>query len=228
MAGAGVIDIDEYVTALDRRLRGPGHLKRDLLAEARDSLEDAAAAYEAGGVDPAEARRRAVADFGPAEQIARDYQSLLALAHGARTLRTVLVVVPLVHVLWELNRQFWMGAWPDGETPLPGWYLLVARANDWVVWVVAGAVLTALVAGRVLARRGMGTGRLARLAGGVAVAAVAAPLLGSLSIIVATASVDVSRLLQLSPPVSLATVAMYAVMARLGVLARRCLVFSAA
>ncbi|NUT93908.1 MAG: hypothetical protein HOY78_18000 [Saccharothrix sp.] len=226
MAGAGVID--DYMTALDRRLRGPGHLKRDLLDEARDSLEDAAAAYSSSGLDPVEARRRAVADFGPVPEIARDYQSLLALAHGARTLRTVLVVVPLVHVLWELNRRFWMGAWPDGEYPLPGWYLLVARFNDWVAWGVAGVVLAALVTGRVLARRGMGTPRLARLAGGVAVAAVAAPLVGSMSVIVATASVDVSRLLQLSPPVSLATVAMYAVMARLVVLARRCLVFSAA
>ncbi|CAL9632816.1 hypothetical protein SUDANB95_06101 [Actinosynnema sp. ALI-1.44] len=220
--------IDEYVTALDRRLRGPGPLKRDLLAEARDSLDDAAAALADGGLDPAAAQRRAVADFGPLPVIARDYQSLLALAHSARTLRTVLVVVPLVHVLWELNRRFWMGGWPDGDVPLPGWYLVVARVNDAVAWVVAGAVLLALVAGRVLARRGVGTTRLARLAGGVAVAAVAAPLLGSLTIIAATASVDVSRLLGLSPPVALATVAMYAVMARLAVLARRCLVFSAA
>ncbi|WP_309117129.1 permease prefix domain 1-containing protein [Saccharothrix sp.] len=226
MAGAGVID--EYVTALDRRLRGPGPLKRDLLAEARDSLDDAASALADAGLDPASAQRRAVADFGPLPVIARDYQSLLALAHSARTLRTVLVVVPLVHVLWELNRRFWMGAWPDGDVPLPGWYLVVARLNDWVAWVVAGLVLVALVGGRVLARRGVGTTTLARLAGGVAVAAVAAPLLGSLSIITATASVDVSRLLELSPPVTLATVAMYAVMVRLAVLARRCLVFSAA
>ncbi|MBB5956188.1 hypothetical protein FHS29_002774 [Saccharothrix tamanrassetensis] len=225
MAGADVID--DYLTALDRRLRGPEHVKEDLLAEARDSLDDAAAAYRDGGLAAEDAQRRAVADFGPVNRIARDYQGLLALAHGVRTLWTLLLVVPLARVMWELNRSFWIGSWPafDPAGPPPDWYLLIARANDSAAWIVAGAALGALASGRLLARRGWSTVKLARLSGLVAVGAVGVSLFGNVSIMIATALVDAARLL-MSPPVGLASLVSLVIMLRLLVLARRCVVFS--
>ncbi len=226
MAGTGVID--EYLTALDRRLRGPERIKEDLLAEARDSLDDAVEAYRDGGLPEADAQRRAVAEFGPVNHIARDYQGLLALAHGVRTLWTLILVVPLAHVMWELNRSFWVGPWTafDHADPPPDWYLFLARANDSAGWIVAGAALCALVVGRLLARRGTSSFTLARLAGAVAATTVAFSLFGNLSIIVATAHFDTSRLL-MSPPLIAATAVSTVIMLRLAVLARRCLAFAA-
>ncbi|WP_158849167.1 permease prefix domain 1-containing protein [Saccharothrix deserti] len=223
MAGAGVID--DYVTALDRRLRGPGHVKDDLLAEARDSLHDAAAAHRDGGLTEEAAQRRAVAEFGPVNAIAREYQGLLGLAHGARTLRTVMLVLPLTHVMWELNRKFWIGAWNDFDAPPPDWYLVIARLNDISAWVVAGAAVIALLIGRRLARTALSTVTLARLAGTVAVVAVGLNVTGNVAILAGTAHLDAARLL-MSPPVAAATVVSFVIALRLAVLARRCVVFS--
>ncbi|MFC6092122.1 permease prefix domain 1-containing protein [Saccharothrix lopnurensis] len=223
MAGAGVID--DYVTALDRRLRGPDHVKDDLLAEARDSLDDAASAHRDRGLADEAAQRRAVAEFGPVAAVARDYQGLLGLAHGTRTLRTLVLVLPPTHLLWELNRAFWIGAWQDFDTPPPAWYLLVARFNDTASWLVAGVAVLALLVGRRLARTTLSTLTLARLAGAVAVGAVGVALGGNLAVLAATAYLDAARLV-VSPPVLPATLFSLAVMLRLAVLARRCVVFS--
>ncbi|WP_053716276.1 permease prefix domain 1-containing protein [Saccharothrix sp. NRRL B-16348] len=223
MAGAGVID--DYVTALDRRLRGPDPVKDDLLAEARDSLHDAAAAHLDRGLGEEDAQRRAVAEFGPVTAIAREYQGLLGLAYGARTLRSVMLVIPLAYVMWELNRRFWIGAWDDFSAPPPDWYLTVARLNDTSAWFAAGAAVLALLIGRRLARTAVSTVTLARLGGAVAVAAVGLSLLSNVAILAATAYLDVARLF-LSPPVTAATVVSIAIALRLAVLARRCVVFS--
>ncbi|NUT49312.1 MAG: hypothetical protein HOV94_18690 [Saccharothrix sp.] len=223
MAGSGVID--DYVTALDRRLRGPDQVKDDLLAEARDSLHDAAAAHRDDGLTDEAAQHRAVAEFGPVTTIAREYQGLLGLAHGARTLRSVTLVIPLAYLMWELNRKFWIGAWTDFDVPPPAWYLTVARFNDTSAWLVAGAAVVALLVGRRLARTTVSTVTLARLAGVVAVGAVGVTLLGNVAILAATAYLDPGRLL-LSPPVGAATAMSFLIVLRLAVLARRCLVFS--
>lgn len=225
MAGAGVID--DYVTALDRRLRGPDPVKDDLLAEARDSLHDAAAAHRDRGLADDDAQRRAVAEFGPVAAIAREYQGLLGLAYGARTLRSVMLVIPLAYVMWELNRRFWIGAWNDFDAPPPDWYLAVARFNDTSAWLVAGIAVLALLVGRRLARTTVSTLTLARLAGVVAVVAVGVSLLGNVAILAATAYLDATRLL-MSPPVAAATVVSFVIALRLAVLARRCVVFSSA
>jgi len=223
VAGSGVID--DYVTALDRRLRGPDPVKDDLLAEARDSLHDAADAHRDRGLAEEDAQRRAVAEFGPVGAIAREYQGLLGLAHGARTLRSVMLVIPLAYVMWELNRKFWIGAWDDFDAPPPDWYLVVARFNDTSAWLVAGLAVLALLVGRRLARTAVSTLTLARLAGVVAVVAVGVSLLGNVAILAATAYLDAPRLL-MSPPVAAGTALSFVIALRLAVLARRCVVFS--
>src|SRR4051812_26337431 len=78
MAGAGVIET--YVAELGRTLRGPRRAKADLLAEARDSLVDAAGARERVGLPREEAEREAVAEFGAVPDIAPGYQTELGLA----------------------------------------------------------------------------------------------------------------------------------------------------
>ncbi|MEU5691521.1 permease prefix domain 1-containing protein [Actinosynnema sp. NPDC020468] len=225
MAGAGVIDA--YVTALDRRLQGPDAVKDDLLAEARDSLDDATEVYRDAGLTEEQAQRRAVADFGPVGRIARDYQGVLALAQGVRTLRALLLVVPFTHAMWETSRLIWIGGWPAfGPTGTPPvWYLAIARANDWTGWIVAAVALVALFGGRLLARRGARTDTLARLAGSVAVGMVGTVVFANLSIVVATLHVKPGNLV-LSPMVTGATVASMVILARLLVLARRCVVFA--
>lgn len=51
--------IGSYISELSTALRGPRREKLDLLAESRDSLADAAEAYERDGVPPPEAERAA-------------------------------------------------------------------------------------------------------------------------------------------------------------------------
>jgi hypothetical protein len=89
-------EVDRYVAELGAALRGPRRAKADLLAEARDSLWDAAAAYQKMGLDESAAQRRAVADFGGLAEIAPAYQAELAVAQGRRT--ALLIAAGLVGV----------------------------------------------------------------------------------------------------------------------------------
>ncbi|MER5320950.1 permease prefix domain 1-containing protein [Streptosporangium roseum] len=70
--------IDDFVDRLCRMLKGPSHAKRDLLAEARDGLVDAAEALERRGFGRVEAERRAVREFGLLGEIAHGYQRELS------------------------------------------------------------------------------------------------------------------------------------------------------
>jgi hypothetical protein len=225
VAEAGVIS--RYVDSLDERLRGPEAVKADLLAEARDSLDDAADSYRDSGLSAEDAERRAVEEFGPLAVVAPEYQAELAVAHAATTLRTVAVLIPLTYLLWELNRVFWIGPWSGfNGAPTPDWYLFVARANGYVPWVITACAVVSLVTGRVLSRRGVSGTTLGRLAGVVAVGCVALAVSCNLAVITGTATLDAPRLL-MPAPVMLAGVMFYVVFIRVGVLARRCLVLSA-
>jgi hypothetical protein len=132
--------IDRYVAQLDRALRGPRAVKADLLAEARDGLSDAAEAYEGIGLDRTSAERRAVADFGPVDLIAPDYQTELALAQGRRTALLICAVLTVQPVVWWLLTGL-AGRGP-GDRIGPGYALV----EDLVRWSGAGAIGTALLA----------------------------------------------------------------------------------
>ncbi|GAA1277556.1 hypothetical protein GCM10009677_34480 [Sphaerisporangium rubeum] len=128
MAGSGAID--DYVATLARTLRGPGRLRRDMVAEARDGLEDAAEAYREQGADPAAAERLAVAEFGPVGEIAPGYQEELAAREGRRTAAGLFLIVPVVTVLWTLIWRLY----PDLPAPAydgkPSWFMPLARFLD--------------------------------------------------------------------------------------------------
>ncbi|MEV6243006.1 permease prefix domain 1-containing protein [Lentzea sp. NPDC051838] len=213
--------IERYVTDLGSRLQGSKKQVRDLLTETRDSLTDATEAHLDRGLTEEEARERAVEEFGPVREIANEYQAELAVAYGTRTLIWLAIVLPLMHMAWEYGRMLLIGPWQDFGAMPPSWYLFIAKANDLSSGIASGVALVALVLGRVLARR-YDTKLLAKIGATVAIGAVGVVLLGNISIIVATASVDASRLMQ-SLPMSIASLISWIVIIRLGLLARRCL-----
>lgn len=97
----GVSIADEYVVALDGALLGPARLRRDLVREARDHLEDATAALDGAGYDRDEAERIAVADFGPLDEIVPAFQTTLAVASARRTAWMLLGVLSVQPLLWD-------------------------------------------------------------------------------------------------------------------------------
>ncbi|MFI7123995.1 permease prefix domain 1-containing protein [Amycolatopsis sp. NPDC049868] len=145
--------IEAYLGDLDARLRGPSSAKNDLLTEARDGLTDAAEAYRAGGVDEVEAERRAVADFGPADLIAGDYQAELGLRRDIRVLWELIVGVPLLILAWDLARGF--GDWSRFGDP-PSWYHRAIGAADTLAVLSPAVAVAGLLAARLLSRRAGG------------------------------------------------------------------------
>ncbi len=219
MAGAGVIE--DYVADLGLRLRGDKRAKLDLLTEARDSLEDAAECYREAGLCAEDAERRAVDEFGPAPQIARDYQAELAVAYGARTLRSILLVLPGANLIWEVTRMIWFGPWENFPgVPPPSWYYIFTELNDTMSWAVAVATALALLVGRLWSRRTSDTRLIARCVAGVALTAMTAALLASTALFVATAWFDPGRMFA-SPALFLAGVISFAVLIRLTMMARK-------
>lgn len=90
-----------YVTALDRELIGPRRVRRELVQEARDHLDDAAAAYCRAGHDRADAERLAVDDFGDLDEIGPAFQTTLAVASSRRTAWMLLAVLSIQPFLWD-------------------------------------------------------------------------------------------------------------------------------
>ncbi|WP_049797487.1 permease prefix domain 1-containing protein [Kribbella flavida] len=109
--------VDAYVAGLNRALRGPRRRKADLMAEARDSLEDATEAYEADGLDRDEAERRAVADFGDLGEIVPGYRAELGLAQSRRTAVLLFLVMIAQPIVWQEGAWAWTQQ-PDAAMPL--------------------------------------------------------------------------------------------------------------
>jgi hypothetical protein len=108
--------VDAYIADLSRALSGPRRKKADLLAEARDGLEDATEALEADGLTRWEAERQAVADFGELAEVVPGYRAELGYAQGRRTAVLLCLVMMAQPVIWQ------EGAWPwnqheDGSGP---------------------------------------------------------------------------------------------------------------
>ncbi|MFB9907330.1 permease prefix domain 1-containing protein [Allokutzneria oryzae] len=223
MAGQSLID--DYISRLGARLDGPRSTKDDLLAEARHGLEDAALGYRDAGFPDSTAQARAVADFGPLPLIADEYQEELAVAQGSHTVRSLLVAMPLIHVLWEGGRLLFLERGPV-QPAAPSWFPALASAVDhaWVVVAVLGAI--ALVAGPRLRRCRQSGRSFGRLAGSFSTGALTACVVLQGTLIAATAYVNLGLLLS---PAILATLGIgLVVMARLVGMTRRCFTVSAA
>ncbi len=145
MRGGDDVMVEERLRALGERLRGPSRLKADLLTEARHGLLDAVEAYREDGLSAAEARRRAVAEFGSPAQLAPAYQAELAVGALRGLSWRVLAVAAAGIAAGDLT---WYGAsWSDGPRPPEG-YLVLAESLDWL-WLAAAVLggLGVLVAG---------------------------------------------------------------------------------
>ncbi|WP_345627472.1 permease prefix domain 1-containing protein [Rugosimonospora acidiphila] len=134
------VDIEGYAAGLAAALRGPRRVRDDLVAEARDSLIDAAEAYEDAGLSPADAQRRAVAEFGSYQEIVPDYQAELAVAQGRRTAMLIALALPTLYLLAPLMWRH--GPWPGGH-PMSAGYLRLASSFDYLS--LAGGLLAAVV-----------------------------------------------------------------------------------
>jgi hypothetical protein len=137
--------IDAYVAELGGALRGPRRAKVDLLAEARDSLVDAARAHEHRGLDRDAAERQAVEEFGGVPEIAPGYQTELGLAQGRRTALLVLFVLAAQPFGWSAIASL-VGD-PSNRDPGPVYVLLDALAAWLGVAAIVGALFAALACG---------------------------------------------------------------------------------
>jgi hypothetical protein len=139
--------IDVYIAELAGTLRGPRRVKADLLTEARDSLVDAAEAYERGGLSPAAAQRRAVGEFGQIRQIAPGYQTELALAQGRRTALLVFTIVSVQYLSAEAAWRY-LASRTWTQAPEPAYAFFADVVDVFGVVVIIGALLAALAVGR--------------------------------------------------------------------------------
>ncbi len=145
--------ISVYLASLDRRLRGPRRIRRDLLAEARDGLVDTAEALAEDGLPPVAAELAAVAEFGPVAEVASAYQEELAAGQGRRTAAMLFLTVPVCSLLWSLMWRIFPTVPVHRHTPLPGWFWTISRLLDWTQVAVAVLGAVALVAFGVVALR---------------------------------------------------------------------------
>jgi hypothetical protein len=138
---AAVDPVAAHIAELDRLLRGPGAVKRSMIAEVRDGLHDAAAAYRAGGLDPESAAATAVRDFGTVREVAPLMQEELTARQGRSTALLLAVTFPALLVGWDLlwmRGVSWWSAAPDTVAGL-------ARLLDVTSAVVAAVALALLV-----------------------------------------------------------------------------------
>jgi hypothetical protein len=138
--------VDDYLTSLSRALPGPRRRKADLLAEARDHLVDATAAFEADGLDRASAEREAVADFGEIDEVAPGYRAELAVSQSRRTAMLLFLVLIVQPIVWT------EGVWSWNQDPAGD-----SAVNDFLQTLVRGIGMAA-IAGAVLAVIGGGIG----------------------------------------------------------------------
>ncbi|KZB82353.1 permease prefix domain 1-containing protein [Amycolatopsis regifaucium] len=148
--------IEPYLSELASGLSGPARAKADLLTEARDGLHDAAEAYREGGVEAAEAERRAVADFGPVDLIARAYQAELGLRRDIRVLWELIVGVPVFIFAWDFARVLSSDEWSRYAGSTPGWYLRAIGAADTLAALSPAVAIGGVIIARLLSRRADG------------------------------------------------------------------------
>ena len=130
-----------HVAELDRMLHGPGAMKRSMIAEVRDGLEDAVAGYQEGGLDPQGAATAAVRDFGSVRDVAPLLQEELTARQGRRTAQLLVVVFPAMLIAWDL-------LWTTGNgwsTPPPAAVAILSRTIDILTVLITAAAIVLLL-----------------------------------------------------------------------------------
>lgn len=143
--------VKDLLVDLESTLRGPRRARRHLITEARAGLDDAVRAYLGVGLTPAQARAKAVAEFGTVGELRGAYQDVLAAAQGRRLLAT-LVAMATVIPLWDL---MFATASSIGRPNGPEWLLFSHN-------VTGGVSIAAAIVGGALLRLGARHGRSPR------------------------------------------------------------------
>lgn len=176
---------EQYVAALDGALVGPARVRRDLVREARDHLEDATAALGDSGYERAEAERIAVDHFGSLDEIVPAFQTTLAVAASRRTALMLLAVLSIQPFLWD-------GPFGRDERPAPDG-LLFAVLDHVVEW---GGALMIATAALLLLATGIGNRwsfagrRLARVTALTALLCAALIVLVAIGMVVLSSAAD--------------------------------------
>lgn len=136
--------IDAYLAELRRTLHGRRRLKNDLLAEARDSLLDAAEDYESDGLGRAAAQERAIDDFGPIARVAPRYQAELGLSQGRHTALLLFFLLGTQHVVYAYT---WSSLPDDSPSPGPAYATLAGLVDNAGLVVLCCAIVGALACG---------------------------------------------------------------------------------
>ncbi|MDH2429576.1 permease prefix domain 1-containing protein [Sphaerisporangium sp. TRM90804] len=214
--------IDDYVSTLAHALHGPARVRRDMLAEARDSLSDAAEAHLAEGLEPAAAERRAVAEFGTVGEIAPGYQEELTVQQGRRTAATVFIAVPLMTAMWSVIWWVFPDAPPGTMDTSPGWFGPLSRFLDWfqLAMGVFGALALVALGGR--ARRVVRRPELVTRVLGIALW-IQMPMVVGMSIMLTAQGAWNLSGFEHYPPGTVATILSYLIAAWLLYNATRCL-----
>jgi hypothetical protein len=116
-----------HVAALERALRGPARVRRSMIAEVRDGLEDAAACHRERGLDPPRAAAAAVRDFGQVGEVAPLLQEELTACQARATSALLAVAFPGLLVAWDL---LWSSGVARSEAPPPPAVGVLARLMD--------------------------------------------------------------------------------------------------
>lgn len=133
-------DVGDYVRDLEGRLQGPWRARAGLMREVRDGLRDAVVALVANGVPERDAARLAVAEFGPAAELAPEFQRELAVLQARRTAAWAALSLPALWLAWDL---MWRTS-PDLHlAPAP--IMMLARLTDVIGLGTALLCLGALV-----------------------------------------------------------------------------------
>jgi hypothetical protein len=133
--------VARHVAELALALRGPARVRRSMLAETRDGLHDAAAAYREGGLPVEQAARCAVRDFGSVGEIAPLYQEELLARQSRWAALQLTVVFPAMVLAWDLLWRSGLG-WKGPSVPLVS---VLARLQDVASWGVAAVALGLLL-----------------------------------------------------------------------------------
>jgi hypothetical protein len=136
--------VARHVAELERVLRGPARVRRSMVREVRDGLQDAVDAYLAAGLDRSRAAAQAVRDFGPVREIAPRMQDELTARQGRWTALLVAVIFPGMTLGWDLLWRSGRVDWEPG--PPPSLIVAFARLQDSTAVVLAVTAVVLLAA----------------------------------------------------------------------------------
>jgi hypothetical protein len=175
--------IGSYLAEVAAGLTGPASTRRDIVAELGTGVSDATDAHRRAGLDPAQAVRAAIAEFGSPAGIAAGFRGELSAAAARRTTLTLMTLLPLTGALWyiaSLASHIHRSAPPWEWATLPAGARLATLLATIAAAAAIGSHLFTLASGRLTRRLPTQPAASAALAA-TATAAVDVALLAALT-----------------------------------------------